>query len=40
MLRKTTIIAGFAVVLGGAAALGHGDKAPQTVNNARKPDQP
>lgn len=40
MLRKTTIIAGFAVVLGGAAALGHGDTAPQSVNTAGLPDLP
>lgn len=40
MLRKTMIWAGFGVVLGAAAALGHGDTAPQSVNTEGLPELP
>lgn len=40
MLRNATITAGFAVLLGTAAALGHGDTAPQSVNTAGLPELP
>lgn len=40
MLPKTTIMAGFAVLLGTVAALGHGDTAPQSVDTTGLPDLP
>ncbi len=40
MLRKTTILAGFGILLGAAAALGHGDTAPQSVNTDGLPELP
>lgn len=39
-MRKLTIMAGFGVLLGAAAALAHGDMAPQAVDTAGLPDLP
>lgn len=40
MLRNAMIPAGFAVLLGAAAALGHGDTVPQSVDTAGLPELP
>lgn len=40
MLRKTTLLAGFGILLGTAAALGHGDTAPQSVDTTGLPELP
>ncbi|MFC3169048.1 cytochrome c-550 PedF [Paracoccus fontiphilus] len=39
-MRKATIWAGFGIILGAAAALGHGDTAPQSVDTTGLPDLP
>lgn len=40
MLRKTTAWTGLVILLGTAAALGHGDTVPQSVDTAGLPDLP
>ena len=39
-MRKATIWAGFGIILGAAAALGHGDTAPQSVDTTGLPELP
>lgn len=39
-MRKATIWAGFGIILGAAAALGHGDTVPQAVDTAGLPELP
>lgn len=39
-MRKATIWAGFGIILGAAAALGHGDTAPQAVDTTGLPELP